>query len=170
MFIYKSSAKCQTIAYHVNTLTLFFFSPLSTAAIKSASIQKKISFSLSLTWRSRETGWGPGMRVVLAGGGSAGPMLAAHPTSGHRSPLSLYCICRSHSLPRVTSRHTDIEFSLLRGMDRKMNGWIHDVKEGQVHEDERCMKWWTNESNLVYSGPKGLCGENVWGQQYTFKL
>lgn len=30
-----------------------------------------------------------------------------------------------------------------------------------MHEDERCMKWWKDESNLVYSRSKGVCGENV---------
>lgn len=61
-------------------------------------------------------------RWEVVGWGSASLMLTVHPTSGHRSLLTLYCIFGSHPLPRVTSRHTDIEFSVLRCVDGEISG------------------------------------------------
>lgn len=99
----------------------------------------------------------------LVGGGSAGPARAVRPTPGHRSPLSLYCVCRSHSLPRVTPGHSDIEFypAQSRGrQDGRMNAptW----KKGE------CMKmrdWWsgglmeaiTEDKEVAGVGGSGSC-------------
>lgn len=80
----------------------------------------------------------------MVGGGSASLMLTVHPTSRHRSLLTLYCVFVSHPLLRVTSRHSDIEFSVLKCMDGEINGWMDDVKEGQMHEHDGCMEWWTD--------------------------
>lgn len=56
------------------------------------------------------------------GWGSASRMLTVHPAYGHRSLLTLYCFFAPHPLLKVTSRHTDIEFSVLRCMDGEVNG------------------------------------------------
>lgn len=92
----------------------------------------------------------------LEGGGSAGPARAVRPTPGHRSPLSLYCVCRSHSLPRVTPGHSDIEFQPAQScgrQDGRMNAptW----KKGE------CMKmrdWWSGGLMEAISEDKEVAG------------